>query len=331
MRHFFIINPHSFDGKPDRLKRVTEQIRGCFGLSEYGRAYRIHKSRYPRDAISVIHKFMNAIPEGETARVYAVGGDGTLFDCLNGIVDFPSAELTAVPYGGTNDFVRSFGEKAAEKFRDIKKLLNAPSKPADIIRCGSMYAINEVAFGIEAQSVMAANAVFRHPNLKILRNFAGAVYTCGAVGSISNKEIRLQKYTVRIDSEEFVGNYCNISVSNAACNGGNLFASPYAKPNDGLLDVIFAESGGILSVASAIGNYTKGKFEKNKCFFMRRVREMELESDKPIRVHMDGESFYADKISLEVLPSRVRVFAPDNMDFEDYSHIAYNAAKRRPK
>jgi len=325
MRHFFIINPHSFDGKPAKLERVTEQIRGCFGY--INSSYRIHLSRYPRDAIAVIHRFMQDVPAGERVRVYAVGGDGTLFDCLNGIVDFPDAELTAVPYGGSNDFVRAFGDDVAEDFRDIKKLLNAPSRPIDIIRCGSLYAINEVAFGIEAQSVITANAVFKHPKLKFLRVAPGAVYLYGAVRSISNKEVRHQKYTVNLDSEVFTGNYCNISVSNSPCMGGNLFASPYAKPTDGLLDAIFAESGGLLYAAGAIGNYTKGKFEKNKCCFLKRFKQMELESDKPIRVHMDGESFYTDKISVEVLPARIKIFAPTDIDFKDYSHIAYRRQK----
>jgi len=325
MRHFFIINPHSFDGKPDKMKRVTEQINACFGGEN--ETYKIHTSRYPRDAVAVIHKFMRDVPDGEKTRVYAVGGDGTLFDCLNGIVDFPDAELTAVPYGGSNDFVRSFGDEASEEFRDIKKLLNAPSKRIDIIRCGSLYAMNEVAFGIEAQSVMVANGVFKHPKLKFLRVFAGAVYQYGAVSSITNKEVRHQKYAVKIDSEVFTGNYCNISVSNSPCMGGNLFASPYAKPTDGLLDAIFAESGGLLYAAGAIVNYTKGQFEKNKGCFLKRFKQMELESDKPIRVHMDGESFYTDKISLEVLPARIKIFAPEGMDFKDYSHVAY----RRPK
>jgi len=328
MRHFFIINPHSFDGKPDRLNRVTEQIRGCFDKNDPSR--KIHISRYPRDAIAVIHRFMRGIPDEETVRVYAVGGDGTLFDCLNGIVDYPNAELTAVPYGGSNDFVRAFGDNAAEEFRDIKKLLNAPSRTIDIIRCGSLYAINEVAFGIEAQSVMVANGIFKHPKFKFFRNAAGAVYLFGALSSISNKEIRRQNYKARLDSEVFSGGYCNISVSNSPCMGGNLFASPYAKPTDGLLDAIFAESGDLLSVAGAIGNYTKGKFEKSKdFFFLKRFKKMELESDKPIRVHMDGESFYADKISLEVLPARIRIFTPDDLDFKDYSFIAYKAGKRR--
>jgi hypothetical protein len=77
----------------------------------------IHVSRYLRDAIGVISKYRSGVPEGAVVRVYAVGGDGILFDCLNGIVGLRGVELGALPYGNTCDFPRAFGEEALPLFR----------------------------------------------------------------------------------------------------------------------------------------------------------------------------------------------------------------------
>ena len=320
MRHFFVINPHSFRRKNDKLKQVLKDIENCFTGEKN---YITYLSRYPRDAVAVIHRYMTKVPSGQTVRVYAVGGDGILFDCLNGMIDFPNAELTAVPYGSSNDYVRAFGEKANESFRNISQLCSAPSLPVDIINCGINYAINGVAFGLESQAVFNANSVFRLSSLKWLRNFSGLVYKFGGIAAIINNEVRMQKYNVLLDGEDLSGNYCNISVSNTPCIGGNLISNPYAKPTDGLLNAVFAKSGSVFTVMFFFGDYTSGQYEKNKAFFGRKFKKMEIQSDVPIRAHLDGETFYTKDLKLEIMPSRIKFIVPQGMDFKDYSYRAY--------
>jgi hypothetical protein len=38
---------------------------------------------------------------------------------------------------------------------------------------------------------------------------------------------------------------------------------------------------------------------------------------------MDGEAFYAEELKVEIMPRSVKFFAPEGMDFADYSHRAY--------
>ena len=102
-----------------------------------------------------------------------------------------------------------------------------------------------------------------------------------------------------------------------------MISSPYARPNDGLLDAIFTKGGSTLSVASHIGNYIKGHFEKSNAFFRRQFRTLEIKSEVPIRVHFDGESFYTDVIRLQIVPGKIKFCVPDGMDFVDYSYRAY--------
>ena len=325
VRHFFVINPHSFRRKTDHHKQVLTEIEGCFtGLHKAD--YEIYISRYPRDAVAVIHQYIAAV-SGEIVRVYAIGGDGILFDCLNGMADFPNAELTAVPYGSSNDFVRSFGENALKNFRDIKKLCAASPLLVDIIDCGANYAINEVAFGVEAQAILNVNKLLRHPRLKFLHKNVALVYKLGAFYSVMNEEVNLQQYQLLLDEEDLSGCFCNISVSNGPCIGGNMVSSPYAKPNDGLLDAIFTKGGSTLSVASCVGSYTKGHFEKSDMFFRKQFRRMEIKSETPIRVHLDGESFYTDEIKLKIIPGKIKFCTPEGMDFVDYSYRAYKGKK----
>jgi len=187
MKHLFIINPHSFIST-DSVNLVSAEIRACFSPSQR-LDYKIHISRYPRDAIAVIHRYIEGVSPEETVRVYAVGGDGTLFDCLNGMVDFPNAELTNVPYGSANDFILTFGQDAVSAFRNISSLINAPSRPVDIINYGANYAMVEANIGLIGQLVIYANQILRTINKRIAQRFTSLIYNIGALRALYTKEI----------------------------------------------------------------------------------------------------------------------------------------------
>jgi len=321
MKHLFIINPHAFI-TTDNIEKVTTEIRACF-LPDRRLDYEIHTSRYTRDAIAVIHRYIERIPPDEKGRVYAVGGDGTLFDCLNGMVDFPNAELTNVPYGNACNFVLSFGMDAVPAFRNIKKLINAPSRPVDIINYGANYAMVEANIGLIGQLVIHANPILRGIRKKWAHRFVGLIYNISAIRALFNSEVVCQHYTVLVDGEDESGVYSNIHISNGALTGSSMLVSPYAVPDDGLLDIIFTCTTRKLDLMRSIKSYEKGLFEKYNFFRRRRCRNMEIKSDQPLRVQLDGESFFAQEIKLEIIPGGIRFFAPEGMSFMDYSPRAY--------
>jgi diacylglycerol kinase family enzyme len=121
--------------------------------------YAIRLSRFPRNAIRTARQYITQAGPDTPVRVYAVGGDGILFDCLNGIIGLSNAELAPVPYGHTNDFVRAFGEGLEDTFRDIPLLASAPVIPTDILRCGSNYALNLCTVGLESAAIFDSVAI----------------------------------------------------------------------------------------------------------------------------------------------------------------------------
>ena len=150
------------------------------------------------------------------------------------------------------------------------------------------------------------------------------MYTLCAFGSLMNDEVMNQRYRVLMDEEDMSGCYFNIKIANGPCAGGAMTSSPYAKPDSGFLDVIFSTSAPVSAVRKSIVDYTKGLFEKhNKIYFRRQCKKIALKSDSPIRVHMDGEAFYTEELKVEIMPRRIKFFAPPGMDFADYSHRSY--------
>ena len=327
MKHFLVINPHSFRSQ-EGLRQIIADIKTSFNAGN-GMDYHIYISRYPRDAIPAVHRFISNNPDTEIVRVYAVGGDGILFDCLNGMVDFPNAELTSVPYGNDNDYIRAFGENVYDRFRDFKKLAESTSRPVDIIHCGSNYAMLETHIGFVGQSVIIASDVFKRIPEKLLRKNVSIVYLFCILKALFNDKIIRQHYEIRIDGEDFTGSYCNIHIACSACTGGSMILSPYAKVNNGLLEVIFINTSRKWDIIKTMGDYTKGHFEKHDLFIHKRCRKIEVKSNAIMSVQMDGEAFHANELTLEIIPGGIKFFAPDDLEIVDYSNMAYKSASKK--
>ena len=169
---------------------VLSEIDSCF-TGKNKAEYKVYTSRYSRDAIAVVFRYIMEAG-GDPVRVYAIGGDGILFDCLNGMVDFPNAELTSIPYGNANDFVRAFGENAINKFRDIMSLTKGTPHAVDIINSGSNYAMQELNIGLIGQTIINAGSIFPKIPVNLLRKNIGAAYSICALKALFNKDFGKQ-------------------------------------------------------------------------------------------------------------------------------------------
>jgi diacylglycerol kinase family enzyme len=316
VRHFFVINPHSFSS-PDDVTKVVTDIPRYFMRT--GGTYKIYTSRYPRDAVAAVHHYVNQSPPEDTVRIYAVGGDGILFDCLNGMVDFPNAELTNIPYGKSNDFIHVFGDGVQQAFRNIPSLINGAPHKMDIVDCGTNFAINHVSVGLEGYAVAQADKSLYYSKSKFVNSFINTVYAVKSFSGLANEEITGQWYRINIDGEDVSGKYFNINISNGACSGKAMITSPNAMPNDGYLNVVFAKSDKFSTMYKALRDFSKGQFEKNDLFVEKRARIIKITSSSPIYAHLDGEAMQTYALKLEVNKRAIRFVAPEDLELRDYS------------
>jgi diacylglycerol kinase family enzyme len=315
-RHLFIVNPRSFrfTGGTDG---ITAEIRAYF-QSNTQEAYHIHISRYPRDAIGVIRKFA-AASEGMVVRVYAVGGNGILFDCLNGIVGIADAELATMPYGNTNDFARSFGEDKLPLFRDIARQVSAGTVKTDILYCGSNYALNFCTVGTESASIMRTMRLTRAFEwaIRISRRFVPLMFILGGIAAAWDRKTREQRYSVAFDGERAEGAYATINIANGPCYGGDKSAVTGAVPNDGVLDALLLKSVGVLRALMILPRYLRGGYYKYpELFPYRRARKVEISSETLILVNLDGEVFFDTSLTVEVIPQAVNIVVLDGLKYE---------------
>jgi diacylglycerol kinase family enzyme len=339
-KHLFVINPRSFLSVKD-ISRVIAEIARCFGESQailtpssdrstglpsyYSpeSPYAIHISRFPRDSIIVIRKYMALANEETSVRVYAIGGDGVVFCCLNGIAGLPNAELAVVPYGSGSEFVQSFGGKELiPQMRNIAEQIKAPTVLADVIDCGDIYGLNSCAIGLEAMTLLNAYPILK-AFWKIRRRFpriTEAILNTSGTRTMFNKAVMGQYYHIQMDDEEIEGPISLIHIANSPGYPANRSVIPKAMPDDGFLDTLVYRKTSLLKALRLAPYYMKGlcgNFLNEYAY--RRVRSISVNSDEPLCVCLDGEVFFDTSITIRVVPQAVRIASVGGRPFKNRS------------
>lgn len=203
------------------------------------------ESHYVTTGVGDAERFIYETCQNEPETHFLVyGGDGTLNEAVNGIVNAGAgskALLTMVPTGTGNDFVRSFPEKG--KIYEI-----------DVLRCNDRYAVNIVNFGFDSRVVEKME--------RYKRFFSGsAAYIAGVADTFLHKigdhwelEYEDAEGNVHALSEDFT----LALAANCRYYGGGFHSAPLADPSDGLIDLIVIRSVSRLTFLRLISDYKKG-------------------------------------------------------------------------
>jgi diacylglycerol kinase family enzyme len=314
MKHVFIIDPVAFNNQQWRMDGLLDSIGQYFRTQEKPNFSTLF-SHYPRDAMGLIQKQMDEGDEFEEVRVYAIGGDDILFDCLNGIAELPRTELAIMPYGDTNNFIRSFGEGKAEGFKDIPTITEAPTISTDVIKVGNNYAINGCSVGltpavttkmkeIESKLERGLNSFSRF-FLLLLNNLT----------SLFDKDITAHQYKITIDDNDYSGKYSLINIVNGPYFGRSKHALEGVMPDDGFLDVILFKSAAPLLALNAIRKYSHGKKLPSSCVRIK-AQKIEIKSDSPMWIQTDSEFLQDTSITFNVIPGEVQVVAVHDLTYQ---------------
>ena len=139
MKHLFVINPYSSFAR-GRTEDIAQSIDNFFEDYKYI-PYDIYVTRWRRDAVGFAHTYVREAKG--MVRIYAIGGDGTLFEVINGVMGLPNVQVAACSNANVNKFIKAFGDaKTNRLFSMFQALVFASTIPVDIIRCGHHFGFN---------------------------------------------------------------------------------------------------------------------------------------------------------------------------------------------
>ncbi len=302
MKHLFIINPVC--GKGISFERCSDGIVECMkakGIEDY----EIYITKAPRDG----YEYAKAqVEKGDHIRVYACGGDGTLYEVVNACACHENAEVAAFPLGSGNDFIRIFGDK--KSLRNVADHVNGTPMRFDVIKCGDEYAINQCSMGIDAE-ICAKQAYFKKlPLLSGEAAYTAALLFC-FIGKMKSR------FTITIDDDEpFTSDVLFCVGANSRWYGGGYMAAPKALTYDGLLDfVIVKKDCPRIQLLTLINKYKRGEHLDWDRTIFKRGKKINIKSAKPAAVNVDGETQYVTESTFEIIEKGITFVVPACSDF----------------
>jgi diacylglycerol kinase family enzyme len=315
MKHVFIIDSKSFRGQQWKMDSMLDNI-GQFFRTQEQASFSTVVSHYPRDAMQLIQRQVSGAEEDETIRVYAIGGDDILFDCLNGIVGLPNMELAIMPYGNNNDFLRSFGEKRVDLFKDLGSLTTASTITTDVINIGYNCAINGCSVGFTPTIATKMKEIEAKVGKGFGRFFVGFLFFMNRLSSLFNKKLTAHHFEITVDDTDYSGNYSLVNVINGPYFGRNN-ALAGSLPDDGFLDVLLFKSVGPLATSMSLGKYKRGGKLPSNCVRVQ-AKKVELKSETPVWIQTDNEFLRDTRINFEVIPGAIQVVAVNNLTYQGF-------------
>jgi len=301
MKTKLIVNPNADLGRAWRtaadLRYLVEELGGADWAGTV----------YPTHAIELAHQAAEAGYE----LVIAAGGDGTVHEVVNGLMQVPAERrprLGIIPLGSGNDFAHAIGlpPRPAEALRQA--FLGQPRKiDLGVFQAGHgrhEYFDNALGIGFDT------TVTIRSRKLTWLRGFI--IYLVAVLQTIIlNHEAPRMK--IITDTEEWEDENILFVIGNGNREGGGFHVTPDARPDDGLLHyatIRHVSRLKMLRLLPEVMKGTHGRFKKD--VRMGVLRKMELHADRPLYIHADGEivsGFGSDTrdLTAQVIPGAIEV------------------------
>ena len=313
MKHVFVFDPKAFIDQEWKIDEILDTL-GQYFRKQENPVFSIQYSRYRRNAMGIIQKEVEKADPDDIIRVYAVGGDEILFDCLNAATHFSNIELAIMPYGRTPiDFLNIFGENQIENFRDILSIVSGKPLPTDVIKWGVNYALNSCYIGMNSTISQRIKNMQSSMGRKSFIVFFKISFFINSIFAAFDKQIAAREYKITVDDTDYSGHYSLIHVANGPYHNRKITGVKDASPDDGLLDVALIKSTHPLGILSSMKKYSKGKRSKSCLFF--QAKKITVETGSEMWIQVDNEYIQDTSISLSVVPNAVNMVAVNNLSY----------------
>ena len=295
-----VINPVGASGQTNKIFQKVEPY-----LIKNNIKYKVHTSTKDKGITSICEELTST---NEEVYIILIGGDGSLNEAVNGIVNFDKTRLGFIPCGSGNDFARS---------------LNLPKNLEDIV---------EVLFEGEIQRKVDVGEITLHnysddfrelpplTNNKIIRRFnvsAGIGFDAEICQNVHISKLKpflnkihLGKLSyilvaikviftakmipakITLDNKTIECDKCLFAVGmNTAYEGGGFKFCPNASGEDNLLDICYVNNLAKINFFKIFPYAYSGNHIKFKGVYTSTAHNIDIQTETPMWVHTDGEVY----------------------------------------
>lgn len=241
--------------------------------------------------------------------IVAVGGDGTVNEVLNGLVEEgsvdPEVTLGIIPCGTGADFSRTLGIPR-DYVGACRHLLRLVTRLVDLGRITCLregreverYFINAAGLGFDGEVAEVAN---RFP--KVL----GGTITYLACLFISLVTYRNKNVELSFDGQHLKGRLNSVILCNGRYFGGGMFIAPGASLDDGIFDVIILGNLNKLEVVMNVRRVYRGTHLAHPKVSLCHAKEVHVEARERMFIQAEGELIGEAPATFQIIPQALRV------------------------
>ena len=293
--HWTIIaNPVSGRG---RARRIGERVADL--LCEHGVNADLMMSGAPGDCERLARE---ALARG-ARQVAACGGDGTVHEVVNGLVN-SDAILGVIPCGRGNDLARALG-LSKDVVDVVNTLVHGVDRAIDLGKAGDRFFATVASLGFDtavAQRMRSQRAGFLTRALEVGGKVSYGLTVLRTLVGYRSSLVRL-----RGDFGVFEGRILLAATANAPFYGSGIKIVPDAIIDDGVLDVCIVADVSRWTVLRMFLRAYSGAHIGHSAVRIVQTGTLQIESDDPLWIFADGEPMCEIPAKIEVVPGALKV------------------------
>jgi len=301
-----IVNPAAHKGgAAKRWSAIEAELRARLG------PFKPHFTEAPGHATALAR---GALAAG-ARRFVAVGGDGTVNEVLNGLLDpsgrlvAPDAVLCPVPAGTANELCRALGH-LAHPMRAYEAAASGAARAVDLlrVRCSGLDGRPVERFGYLIVSLGAAATISHRTSqsrwIKKLGGIAYLLMTPPVTLGYRNRAVAITVDGVAQGSRPIF----TAMVANTENGGGGMRLMPGAEFDDGVLDLIeMGDISPLAMLATVLPRVYSGAHVHHPKVRTSRGASFRFESAVETLVDLDGETVGRLPLEVSVIAKAFRV------------------------
>jgi len=289
-----------------RGAQLEPELKSCLTRAAEERDIQLEwtRTQSPEHAIALAKE----AAENGCELVVAVGGDGTVNEVVNGLMQARdqgnSTILGVIPVGSGNDFAWLAGVPL-DTTAACQHLFDGQTRVVDLGHiCEAdgreRYFDNGCGIGFDAIVSLEAR------RLKWLPTFM--VYMVAVLKTLIFHH-QAPHFRIQLDERELTRPTMMLTIGNGQRHGGVFFVTPHAELDDGIFEVCITGELSRLGMLAIIPRFMRGTHEGHKQVQMDRARRVSIETAVPQAIHVDGEIFATDarQFEITILPGALRV------------------------
>lgn len=295
-----VVNPCAGRSK---TRATTDEIISKFS-DEY--KFSVHNTTCQGDATNIVKRELD-----DHDIVVCCGGDGTLNETINGIMDMPRrVPVGYIPAGTTNDLASTLGIPS-----DLEKA-------AELIQSGQTNDYDLGLFNNRCFSYVASFGAFSaasYTTSQRLKNIFGhKAYV--VKGFLETKDIHPTKMRIEHDNGVLEDEFMFGTISNSTSVGGFFkFRKEDIKLNDGYFEVLLVRNIPFRKIIPTIRKVQKQQYDGKEIIFFKTKKIKIHSPDECVNWTVDGEFGGSHHhVMIHVLERAIGIFSPENPLFIKY-------------